>query len=269
MEPDPGTARRRAGVEIERVSRLKRFLPPQVAELILSSGNGVLESHRREVTIVFCDLRGFTAFAESCGARGSDGRAARLPCVLGDHITRHEGTLERFSGDGILVVFNESDPGEDHTERAVRMSLEVRQVLGGLAERWQRQGHDLGFGIGIARLRHTGPDRVRPAPGLFGDRHRDQPGLAPLRRGEGRADSGEPARRDRRHAARRDRTFLGDQALKGFARPVPVYEIGACKAPSEASARRLHRHDAFRASTCNISAVDSQTLLPDRAPPIR
>lgn len=221
--------------EIERVSRLKRFLPPQVAELILSSGNGVLESHRREVTIVFCDLRGFTAFAESSEPEEVMGVLRDYHAVLGDHITRHEGTLERFSGDGILVVFNDPIPAEDHTERAVRMSLEVRQVLGGLAERWQRQGHDLGFGIGIARgfatLGQIGFDRRLDYSAIG-----TVTNLASRLCGEAKAGQILVSQRVATVATPlAEIGFLGDQALKGFARPVPVYEIGACKAPSEES----------------------------------
>jgi class 3 adenylate cyclase len=139
--------------EIGRINRLRRFLPAQVAELIVASGDTeeLLKSHRRDVTVVFCDLRGFTAFAEIAEPEEVMAVLAEYHACLGELIGRFEGTLERFVGDGLLVVFNDPLPCADHTERAVRMAIAMRDAVGALAGNWRRHGHDLGFGIGIAR----------------------------------------------------------------------------------------------------------------------
>ncbi len=114
--------------QIERLGRLRRFLPPQIAELVVSSGEdgNVLESHRCEVTVVFCDLRGFTAFAEVAEPEEVMDVLRDYHACLGDLIFRYEGTLERFVGDGLLVLFNDPLPCPDHPTRAVRMALAMR-----------------------------------------------------------------------------------------------------------------------------------------------
>jgi adenylate cyclase len=137
--------------EIERVSRLKRFLPPQLADLIVSQGGEkALDSHRREVTVVFCDLRGFTAFAETAEPEEVMGVLRDYHAGVGSIIHKFEGTLERFVGDGIMVLFNDPLPCPDPAHRAVRMAIEMREVVSGMAEKWRRSGHSLGFGVGIA-----------------------------------------------------------------------------------------------------------------------
>ncbi|MBV9969437.1 MAG: GAF domain-containing protein, partial [Xanthobacteraceae bacterium] len=138
--------------EIERISRLQRFLAPQVAQLIASSDGheSLLASHRREVTVVFCDLRGFTAFTESAEPEEVMAILRQYHAALGEIVYRYEGTLERFAGDGILVLFNDPIPYPDHTERAVRMAVDMRDTIGKLTENWRNRGHFLGFGIGIA-----------------------------------------------------------------------------------------------------------------------
>ncbi len=192
--------------EIDRMGRLKRFLPPQVAEIIVSRNDErLLESHRRDVTVVFCDLRGFTAFAEMAEPEEVMGVLREYHACLGPLIQHHEGTLERFAGDGLLVLFNDPIQHEDHTERAVQMALSMQDGVGMLVNKWHGLGHDLGFGIGIARgVRHARPDRVRAAHGLRGDRHGDQPRGPALRRGQGRTDPGEPARGGHRGGHRDD-----------------------------------------------------------------
>jgi len=137
--------------EIERMGRLRRFLSPQVAELVTASGEQVLESHRREVTVVFCDLRGFTSFAERSEPEEVMGVLRDYHACLGALIKKHEGTLERFVGDGLLVLFNDPIPCPDHTGRAVRMAVEMRDCMGPLSDTWKRRGHELGFGIGVAQ----------------------------------------------------------------------------------------------------------------------
>jgi class 3 adenylate cyclase/CheY-like chemotaxis protein len=138
--------------EIERMERLRRFLPPQVAELIVSgSGEDLLASHRREVTIVFCDLRGFTAFAERVEPEAVMSVLNEYHAALGALVRRFEGTLERFVGDGLVVLFNDPVPCPDPAARAVRMAVAMRDAVRDLAAAWQRRGFALGFGVGIAQ----------------------------------------------------------------------------------------------------------------------
>ena len=137
--------------EIERMSRLRRFLPPQVADLIVASGTEKqLESHRREITALFCDLRGFTGFTESADTEDVMALLRDYHAAIGEIIIKYNGTLERYAGDGVMVVFNDPVPVENPALQAVLMALEVRDAIGALTETWRRLGHDIGFGIGIA-----------------------------------------------------------------------------------------------------------------------
>ena len=137
--------------EIERVTGLKRFLSPQIADAILSAGSDrILESHRREITVAFCDLRGFTAFAETAEPEELMGVLREYHAALGELIFRFEGTLERFAGDGLMVFFNDPVPCADPALRAVRMAVAMRDRVTVLAGQWQKRGHRLGFGMGIA-----------------------------------------------------------------------------------------------------------------------
>ncbi|MGJ4971250.1 MULTISPECIES: adenylate/guanylate cyclase domain-containing protein [unclassified Bradyrhizobium] len=138
--------------EIERIRRLERFLAPQVAQIIASSDghDALLESHRREVTVVFCDLRGFTAFTETTEPEEAMNVLREYHAALGKLIFKYEGTLDRYAGDGVMILFNAPIPFEDHTTRAVKMALEMRDEIGQLTERWKNRGHSLGFGVGIA-----------------------------------------------------------------------------------------------------------------------
>lgn len=138
--------------EIERIRRLERFLAPQVAQLIASSDghDALLDSHRREVTVVFCDLRGFTAFTESTEPEEAMNVLREYHAALGELIFRYEGTLDRYAGDGVMILFNAPIQLEDHTRRAVKMAVEMRDTIGALTERWRNRGHSLGFGVGIA-----------------------------------------------------------------------------------------------------------------------
>jgi class 3 adenylate cyclase len=138
--------------QLERMAKLRRFLSPQVADLIVDTGDeSFLDSHRREIVVVFCDLRGFTAFAESSEPEEVMGVLDEYYRALGDLIHRFEGTLERFAGDGLMVFFNDPVPCEDGALRAIRMSDAMRTRVRGLAEAWSRRGHDLALGIGIAQ----------------------------------------------------------------------------------------------------------------------
>ena len=137
--------------EIERMGRLRRFLPPQVADLIVASGTEKqLESHRREITALFCDLRGFTGFTESADAEDVIALLREYHAAVGEKIIKYSGTLERYAGDGVMVVFNDPVPVENPALQAVLMALEMRDAIGALTETWHRWGHDIGFGIGIA-----------------------------------------------------------------------------------------------------------------------
>ena len=138
--------------EIERIGRLKRFLAPQVAQMIASSDlpDSVLASHRQEITVLFCDLRGFTNFTETSEPEEVMAVLRDYHENLGELIFRYEGTLERFLGDGIMIVFNDPIPCVDHTERAIRLALDMRERVNELGTQWRRKGHELGFGIGIA-----------------------------------------------------------------------------------------------------------------------
>ena len=159
--------------EIERMGRLRRFLPPQVADLIVASGSEKqLESHRREITALFCDLRGFTGFSESADPEDVMALLREYHEAIGASIIKHSGTLQRYPGDGVMVVFNDPVPVENPALQAVLMALEMRDAIGALTETWRRWGHDIGFGIGIAHGFATlGHHRLRGTFRLR--RHRD------------------------------------------------------------------------------------------------
>jgi class 3 adenylate cyclase/CheY-like chemotaxis protein len=137
--------------EIERIGRLKRFLAPQIAETILGShADACLESHRREIVVLFCDMRGFTAFAETTEPEDV-GRLERISRRARTPGHRYEGTLDHFTGDGLLVYFNDPVPCPDPALRAVRLAVEMRAAVAGLARSWSGRGHEIGFGVGIAQ----------------------------------------------------------------------------------------------------------------------
>jgi len=137
--------------EIERMGRLRRFLPPQVADLIVASGTEKqLESHRREITALFCDLRGFTGFSESSDPEDVMALLRDYHAAIGEIIVKYSGTLERFAGDGVMVIFNDPVPVENPALQAVLMELDMRNAIGTMIAKWRLLGHDLGFGIGIA-----------------------------------------------------------------------------------------------------------------------
>ena len=137
--------------EIERMGRLRRFLPPQVADLIVTSGTEKqLESHRREITALFCDLRGFTGFSESSDPEDVMALLREYHAAIGEIINTYGGTLERYAGDGVMVVFNDPIPVDNPALQAVRMAVDMRAAIGALTEKWRRLGHEIGFGIGVA-----------------------------------------------------------------------------------------------------------------------
>jgi adenylate cyclase len=136
--------------ELERTRRLRHFLSPQLVDLVVGD-EGLLQSHRREIVVVFCDLRNFTPFAETSEPEEVMGVLRDLHRVIGSLVHAHEGTLERFTGDGVMVFFNDPVPCDDAAERAVRMALAIRDGVRDLAGRWQRDGHDLSIRLGIAQ----------------------------------------------------------------------------------------------------------------------
>jgi class 3 adenylate cyclase len=138
--------------ELERVGRLKRFFSPQLADAIVTGGAGdPLRSHRREISVVFLDLRGFTAFAETAEPEEVSGVLGAYHAEMGRLILEHEGTLERFTGDGMMIFFNDPVPVANPEERSVRMAEAMRARLRALCAEWRRRGHELDFSVGIAK----------------------------------------------------------------------------------------------------------------------
>ena len=138
--------------QLERLGRLKRFFSPQLAELIVAGGaDDPLKTHRREVTVVFLDLRGFTAFAETAEPEEVMGVLREYHAEMGALILAHEGTLERFTGDGMMIFFNDPVTVADPAERAMRMALAMRDRVRHLSIGWRKRGHDLALGVGIAQ----------------------------------------------------------------------------------------------------------------------
>lgn len=212
--------------QLGRLARLKRFLAPQLAELIIDGrGDDPLASHRREVTVVFLDLRGFTAFAETAEPEDVMAVLHSYHAAMGRLIQRHGGTLERFTGDGLMVFFNDPVVVPDATARAVRMALAMRDTADVLGRDWQRRGIELGLAIGIAEGYAT--------IGAIGFEDRIDYGavgtvtnLAARLCGE--AASGQILT-NRRTLARVETLVayeeVGELALKGFSRPVAAVNL--------------------------------------------
>jgi class 3 adenylate cyclase len=138
--------------QLERLGRLKRFFSPQLAELIVSGGaEDPLKTHRREITVVFLDLRGFTAFAETAEPEEVMDVIKEYHAEMGKLILQHEGTLERFTGDGMMVFFNDPVPVPNPAERAIRMAVTMRDQVRELTAKWRKAGNELDFGVGIAQ----------------------------------------------------------------------------------------------------------------------
>ena len=224
--------------EIERISRLQRFLAPQVANMIASSDASEAQlagSHRREITVVFCDLRGFTAFTDSSEPEEVMEVLRQYHESLGELIFRYEGTLERFLGDGIMIIFNDPLPCPEHTKRAVGMALEMREQVDRLATEWRRKGHDLGLGIGIASgyatLGQIGFEHRREYTAIGGVTN-----LASRLCGEARPSQIVISQRAFGSIeALVEAAHIGDLSLKGFNRPIAAYEILRWRAQSQMS----------------------------------
>jgi adenylate cyclase len=212
--------------ELERLGRLKRFFSPQLAEAIVSGGaEDPLKSHRREITVVFLDLRGFTAFAESSEPEEVMAVLREYHAEMGRIIVAHEGTLERFTGDGMMIFFNDPVVVDNPSERAVRMATAMRARVGELAVRWRKLGYDLDFGVGIAQGYAT--------LGAIGFEGRwDYGAIGSVTNLAARlcaeAKPGQILISRRVFAAVEDLVEaapMGELALKGFSRPIPTYAV--------------------------------------------
>ncbi|MDC7784477.1 response regulator [Rhodoplanes sp. TEM] len=210
--------------EIERIGRLRRFLPPQLAEIVSREGGAALVSHRREITVVCCDLRGFTALTEASEPEDVMTVLDEYHRAVGELIFRHEGTLERFAGDGVMVIFNDPLPCPDHAARGVRLGLEMRDAMARLAEAWRRRGHEVGFGaavaLGYATLGEIGFDQRREYTAIGSV-------VSLAHRLCASAKAGQVLISQRVLAAvepRCEATPVGPLELKGFARPVPAFD---------------------------------------------
>lgn len=211
---------------LQHMSRLKRYLSPQIAEALLKSEeNDIFKSHRREITVVFLDLRGFTAFSDSAEPEEVMALLRSYHEEMGKLIFRFEGTLEHFAGDGIMVFFNDPIPCDDHTEKAVRMALAMRTSVKELRTEWLKKGHDLdlgiGFAAGYATLGNIGFEG-RMDYGALGN----VTNLAARLCGEAK---GGQILTDQKTLAKIENIVeaapLEELHLKGFARPVPAFSI--------------------------------------------
>jgi adenylate cyclase len=212
--------------ELQRANRLRRFLSPQLADLVIDSGNeDFLLGHRREVVVVFCDLRGFTSFAEASEPEEVMAVLRDYHDALGRLIYAYEGTLERFTGDGLMVFFNDPLPIEDAPQRAVRMSVAMRDRVRILAEGWRRRDYDLALGIGIAqgyatlgRIGFEGRFDYAAIGSVtnLAARLCDAAGRWQVLASQRVFHAAEPVAQGE---------HIGELALKGFSRPVQVFEI--------------------------------------------
>jgi adenylate cyclase len=214
--------------DLERVNRLRRFLSPQLVELVIGSGaEDFLSSHRREIVVVFCDLRGFTAFAESSEPEEVMGVLHEYHETMGTLIFAYGGTLERFTGDGLMVFFNDPLPIEDAPARALRMSVAMRDRARVLSAQWHRRGHDLALGVGVAqgfatlgrigfegRFDYAAIGSVTNLAARLCDRAGSWQVLASQRV----FHAAEPAA---------EGEHIGQLELKGFSRPVQVFDVSS------------------------------------------
>ncbi|MEJ1340086.1 MAG: adenylate/guanylate cyclase domain-containing protein [Candidatus Sedimenticola sp. (ex Thyasira tokunagai)] len=212
--------------ELERMGRLKRFLSPQLAELIISSDNeSVLDSHRRNITVVFCDLRGFTAFSETAEPEDVIQVLRDYHELVGPLVFQHDGTVDSFIGDGIMVFFNDPVPCTEPSRRAVEMAIEMRDRVKSLSAKWEKLGFHLGFGVGIAegyatlgivgfegRIEYSAIGSVPNLAARLCDEARDRQILI-----------------SRRGAASLEGVLevkpIGVLNLKGFHEPVPAFDV--------------------------------------------
>jgi class 3 adenylate cyclase/CheY-like chemotaxis protein len=218
--------------QLERLERLKRFFSPQLAELIVAGGaEDPLKTHRRDVTVVFLDLRGYTAFAETAEPEEVMGVLREYHQAMGTLILAHEGTLERFAGDGMMIFFNDPVPVPNPAERAIRMALDMRERMADLSVTWRKRGYDLSIGVGIA----TGYATI----GAIGFEGRWDYGaigtvtnLAFRLCGEARPGQILLSRRALVTVEDLVETeFVGELTLKGFSRPISTFDLVKLRTP--------------------------------------
>jgi class 3 adenylate cyclase len=215
--------------QLQRLSRLKRFFSPRVAEAIVAGGEEMLAPHRREITAVFLDLRGFTAFTDRADPEEVLELLRAYHATLGRSVEEHGGTLEHFAGDGIMIFFNDPFPVERPAEHAVRMAAALQQAFVPIAHAWEKLGHHVGLGIGIAQGDAT--------LGVIGFEQRweyaaigNVPNLAARLCGEARA--GEiivDAQTEREIAGIAETEPVGPLTLRGFQQPVPAFRLRRLK----------------------------------------
>ena len=211
--------------QLERLSRMKRFFSRAVAEAIVAGGEELLEPHRREITAVFLDLRGFTAFTDRADPDEVMDLLREYHATLGRTVDEFGGTLEHFAGDGVMIFFNDPIEVENPAERAIRMALALQRAFNPIAEAWAKLGHDVGLGVGIAQGDTT--------LGVIGFEQRweyaaigNVPNLAA--RLCGSAHAGEiildlQTEQDIVHIAETE--FVGALSLRGFQQPVPAFRL--------------------------------------------
>jgi class 3 adenylate cyclase/CheY-like chemotaxis protein len=218
--------------EIERIGRLRRFLPPQIAALVSQrDGGALLDSHRREITVVCCDLRGFTALTETSEPEDVMAVLGEYHQAVGELIFRRDGTLERFAGDGVMVIFNDPLPCPDHAERGVRLALEMRDAMSRLGDSWRKRGHEIGFGaavaLGYATLGEIGFEGRREYTAIGSV-------VSLAHRLCAAARPGQVLISQRAHAAVEAgcvATPIDPLELKGFQRPVPAFDVTGWRTP--------------------------------------
>lgn len=211
--------------EVERLNVLRRFVTPQLAEALVTGGDEILRSHRREITVLFCDLRGFTAFAETAEPEEVMGVLHEFHAAVEPMIFEHDGTIAQFTGDGMLVFFNDPVPCVEPAWQAVQLAVAMRDRTTELSEVWRRHGTELTLGIGIAVGYAT--------CGEIGfDGRTEYTAIGTVVNLAARicaiAPGGEIYVTNRVHAAIEDRvlaTVLGEVEFKGLSRPVPILSV--------------------------------------------
>jgi class 3 adenylate cyclase len=222
--------------QLERLGRLKRFFSRQVAEAIVAGGEGILEPHRTEITAVFLDLRGFTAFTDRADPEEVLDLLRAYHATLGQLVDEYDGTLEHFAGDGVMVFFNDPFPVDRPAERAVRMAMDLQHAFSPIARAWEKLGHNVGLGVGIAQGDAT--------LGVIGFEQRweyaaigNVPNLAARLCGEARA--GEiiiDAQTEHEIAHLSDIESVGPLSLRGFQQPVPAFKLLRLRPPEKGAA---------------------------------
>jgi class 3 adenylate cyclase len=213
--------------EVERLNTLRRFVTPQLAEAIASRGEEILGSHRREITVLFCDLRGFTGFSETAEPEEVMDVLREFHHAIGPMIFEHDGTIAQFTGDGMLVFFNDPLECEDPAWQAVQLAIAMRDRSSELAQQWRRRGHELSLGIGIAVGFATCGEigfEGRTEYTAIGTVVNLAARICAI------AEGNQILVTNRVHSAvdeRVDASLIGDLELKGLSRPVPTFEINA------------------------------------------